>query len=110
MFLKALTLKGFKSFAEPTTLAQRLYNVGQPYLKEIVDGVREQSRDFYTAKVVSDNEDPTQSPVVHYVTRLDVVLKTDPFEPESGETLRLIRTWLDKELTKARDVFTIRRG
>jgi putative drug exporter of the RND superfamily len=33
-----------------------------------------------------------------YVTRLDVILHSDPFEHESTETLALIQTWLREEL------------
>ena len=40
-----------------------------------------------------------------YVTRLDVVLKTDPFDPKSNETLDLIEMWLKQDLPRsARDV------
>src|SRR5262249_40450632 len=35
-----------------------------------------------------------------FVTRLDIVLRTDPFEPESLETLALIQAWLRDVLPK----------
>jgi RND superfamily putative drug exporter len=38
------------------------------------------------------------------VTRLDVVTHSDPFAPESAETLALIQTWLREELPKYRYV------
>jgi putative drug exporter of the RND superfamily len=33
-----------------------------------------------------------------FVTRLDVVCRSDPFDPESKNTLGLIQTWLEREL------------
>src|SRR5262249_56915959 len=36
-----------------------------------------------------------------HVTRLDVVLKTDPFDPRSLPTLDLIQTWLREELPRS---------
>ena len=33
-----------------------------------------------------------------FVTRLDVVCRSDPFDPESKATLGLIQTWLEREL------------
>ena len=35
-----------------------------------------------------------------FVTRLDVVPRTDPFDPDSAETLELIQLWLRDELPK----------
>jgi RND superfamily putative drug exporter len=35
-----------------------------------------------------------------FVTRLDVVPRTDPFDPESAETLEVIQLWLREELPK----------
>jgi len=36
-----------------------------------------------------------------YVTRLDVVLKTDPFDPKSNDTLDLIELWLKQDLPRS---------
>src|SRR5207247_178983 len=41
---------------------------------------------------------PPSTPAKKYVTRLDLVLKTDPFEAASAATLQLIKTWLTYEL------------
>jgi RND superfamily putative drug exporter len=49
------------------------------------------ARDFYVAEL-TDGSDR------HYVTRLDVILHTDPFAPESIRTAQLIQVWLDKLL------------
>ena len=51
------------------------------------------ARDFYVASV--KNEDETQ-----YVTRLDVVLKSEPFEAASRATLTDIEDWLTRELPR----------
>lgn len=62
----------------------------------MVQGLTEQinraAGDFYRARL--------PGAVPRYVTRLDVVLHTDPFEPRSIETLELIQLWLREELPK----------
>src|SRR5205085_1419847 len=52
------------------------------------------AREFYVAPVagVSGPE---------FVTRLDVVFQSDPFEPASIETMELIQTWLRDELPRS---------
>lgn len=49
------------------------------------------ARSFYVAKV--GDKGPAK-----YVTRLDVVMNTDPFDPKSVATLELLQTWLDERL------------
>ena len=49
------------------------------------------ARDFYVSRMA--DEDKPQ-----YVTRLDVVLKSDPFDPVSFQTLKIIQVWLRDEL------------
>src|SRR5262249_51580313 len=51
--------------------------------------------DYYVAKVSVDGEKPG---AVKFVTRIDVILKSDPFDAASVETMRLIQTWLRTEL------------
>jgi RND superfamily putative drug exporter len=41
---------------------------------------------------------PPTSDTTRFVTRLDVVLKTDPFDPQSIPTLDLLQVWLRDEL------------
>jgi RND superfamily putative drug exporter len=45
------------------------------------------------------NSDLSRGP--RFVTRLDVVLRSDPFDQASKETLNLIQIWLDHELPKS---------
>jgi RND superfamily putative drug exporter len=63
-----------------------------------VDEVREQTdrsaRDFYLAEL------PDAPDGRRFVTRLDLVLRSDPFAPASGETLDVIQTWLRDELPR----------
>jgi RND superfamily putative drug exporter len=60
-----------------------------------LDGLAEQAnratREFYLAKVASEG-------APRFVTRLDVVFRTDPFDAASTSTLDLIQTWLKEEL------------
>ncbi len=55
--------------------------------------VREQANGFYLAKLAC-----ADGP--RFVTRLDVVLRSDPFDAASLATLELIQTWLEKELPR----------
>ena len=50
------------------------------------------ARAHYMAKIDEPGE---EKPI--YVTRLDVILKTDPFDPASAKTLGLLQTWLKME-------------
>ena len=59
---------------------------------EMVDAARE----HYVATLPS--ADGSAKP--RYLTRLDVILKTDPFDQESLATLKLIQTWLRDVLPK----------
>jgi RND superfamily putative drug exporter len=67
-------------------------------LRKGVDEVREQTdhsaREFYLAEL------PDAPDGRRYVTRLDLVLRSDPFAPASGETLGVIQTWLRNELPR----------
>lgn len=59
----------------------------QPFLQTWHDESIAEARGHYVKKIRSDTE-----PV--YVTKIDVILKTDPFEPASVETLKTLQTWL----------------
>jgi RND superfamily putative drug exporter len=50
------------------------------------DQVHKATRAFYSSKTGG-----------RHVTRLDVVLRTDPFDPRSAATLEILRTWLEDE-------------
>jgi RND superfamily putative drug exporter len=58
----------------------------------IQDRVHQMARAFYLAR----RTDETGS--IRHVTRLDIVLKSDPFDPASLTTLEAIQNWLREEL------------
>jgi RND superfamily putative drug exporter len=59
--------------------------------EQVEETARKAARSFYEAEI------PT--PAGHrYVTRLDVVLKADPFDPRSVPTLELLQAWLRDKL------------
>jgi RND superfamily putative drug exporter len=58
----------------------------------VTDQVNRVTRDFYVANIPGPDGTP------RYVTRLDVVLCTDPFDPRSQPTLELIQLWLREHL------------
>jgi RND superfamily putative drug exporter len=66
----------------------------QPTVEAFRAEVASKAREHYVADIVAGTE---EAPVKRYVTRMDVVLKSDPFEPESQATLELIQTWLKHE-------------
>jgi RND superfamily putative drug exporter len=68
----------------------------------VTDTVNRTAREFYVARLTGE---PTR-----YVTRLDVVLATDPFDPRSNPTLDLIQTWLREELPRSTQALGAVRG
>lgn len=54
---------------------------------------RQLARQFYVADLPQDGDGN-----VRHVTRLDVVLRSDPFDPRSQETTEVIQAWLREEL------------
>ena len=64
-----------------------------PMLEDLRKEVHQTSCEHYMAQIPADG---THGP--RFVTRLDVVLKSDPFEPQSAETLGLIQTWLHEQV------------
>ncbi len=78
-------------------------------LGPIVNLVREhmlrKSSEHYVAAIggdtSADDSEEASAEAERYVTRLDIILKTDPFEPKSAETLSTIKTWLWKELPRS---------
>ncbi len=61
-------------------------------VQSVTGHINKATRAFYVTKLAR----PGQRPV--FVTRLDVVLHTDPFDPRSAGTLETIQTWLDRQL------------
>jgi RND superfamily putative drug exporter len=66
------------------------------FLSSFAAEARTVARKRYVAEVPPDG--PGGPPL--YVTRLDIILHSDPFNPASVETLRLVRTWLAQELPR----------
>ena len=91
-------------------LFNQLLIMVQPMLKTWHDKAIVESHDHYVAKIEagkgvrppefkgSDPFSDTGRPQTVYVTKLDVILKTDPFDPASAETLKLLQTWLRVDL------------
>lgn len=73
-------------------------NLFQAMWTNVIQGVTDQvgrvTRDFYIARI------PGPDGVPHHVTRLDVVLHTDPFDPGSIPTLEMIQLWLRENLPR----------
>jgi RND superfamily putative drug exporter len=68
--------------------------------RTVVQGYNDQvlraARTFYLGKLAE-----RQGRRPRYVTRLDVVLNTDPFDPRSAATLELLQTWLEEDLPRS---------
>jgi RND superfamily putative drug exporter len=55
--------------------------------------IHKATRSFYIARVTGE-----PGTGVRHVTRLDVVPRSDPFDPQSAETLEVIQAWLREQL------------
>lgn len=73
---------------EDCTWRGKLWNVAQPILCDFCCFLQIQARPHYVGSMEAECGG------TRHVTRIDVVLKTDPFEPESAETLKLIELCL----------------
>jgi RND superfamily putative drug exporter len=71
-----------------TGVFNQLLLLVQPMLKSWHDEAIVEARSHYVAKLESSNKETV------YVTKVDVILKTDPFEPASAETLKVLQSWL----------------
>jgi RND superfamily putative drug exporter len=82
---------------EQEGLARTLLLFLHPYLDQFRQEMLGGARDHYAARIqIEAPGDSTPRP--RHVTRIDVVLHTDPFEPASVEALRTIQTWLRDDL------------
>ncbi len=77
-------------------LIHQLLTLVQPVLRDWHDEAIEEARGHYVAKI--EMPDSAGAPQTVFVTRLDVILKTDPFDSASVETLKLLQTWLAVDL------------
>jgi RND superfamily putative drug exporter len=74
-------------------LAGLFRTVGRRVAQGVLNQADRAAQEFYLAQL--------PGPEARHVTRLDIVLKSDPFEPDSTESLELIQTWLANELPRA---------
>jgi RND superfamily putative drug exporter len=71
---------------------------GQGGLFGILDQARKAAREYYVSTLpAADGSGGTKS----YVTRIDVILRSDPFDAASAATLKLVQTWLNEELPRS---------
>jgi RND superfamily putative drug exporter len=70
-----------------------LFHTMRRGLLQLRDDIGQTVRDFYVARVPGAGETRAR-----FVTRLDVVLRSDPFAPQSQATLNLLQTWLTERL------------
>jgi RND superfamily putative drug exporter len=81
----------------PGPLDQLLQIMPSDFLRSFLEEARSIARKHYVALVPAEGAGgPPQ-----YVTRLDLILKSDPFDPAGVETMKLVRTWLRQELPRS---------
>jgi putative drug exporter of the RND superfamily len=68
----------------------------QPALTQFQDEMIVQGKPHYIAQYAEAPRDGAAA-ITKYATRLDIVLNSDPFEPRSAQTLRILQTWLHDE-------------
>src|SRR5262249_6771775 len=71
----------------------------QPALTQFQDEMIVQGKPHYVAQFAAGSRDGGGA-VTKYATRFDIVLNSDPFDPRSAQTLRILQTWLDDELVR----------
>ena len=79
------------TIASKGLLGQLFHVLGDP-LQKLADQSEQSARAFYVAKMPAGVSGP------RYVTRLDVVLRSDPFAAASMVTLRELQCWLHDRL------------
>lgn len=79
-----------------TGIVHQLLTLMQPMLRTWHDETVAQAREHYVSTIDIDGTDGKKEKV--YVTKIDVILKTDPFEPASVETLKLLQAWIRVDL------------
>jgi RND superfamily putative drug exporter len=77
----------------------------EPIVQSFREGMQDIGRDHYVARLENDGASASHQ---RFLTRLDVILKSDPFEQESMATLGLIQTWLEEVLPRTSLVGSIR--
>jgi len=74
----------------------RLKSLWRGVMQGLNDQINHTASEFYLARLPRTKADGPP----RFVTRLDVVLRSDPFDAESLQTLELIQLWLREELPK----------
>jgi putative drug exporter of the RND superfamily len=74
----------------------QLLTLVQPFLRNVHDESVSEAQPHFVAQIEMETPDGTKETV--HVTKIDVILKTDPFDPASAETLKTIQTWLKVDL------------
>jgi RND superfamily putative drug exporter len=69
----------------------QLLTLLQPVLESWHDESVKEAREHYVAKIEADGK-------TKYVAKIDVILKTDPFDAASAETLKMLQTWIRVDL------------
>ncbi len=79
---------------EPVRLAN-LVNAFRPgFLDNLLKTARQAARNHYTGTMASPEG-------TEFVTRIDVILKSDPFDAKSQDTMKEVQTWLTEELPRS---------
>jgi RND superfamily putative drug exporter len=74
-------------------------------MHEVAGKIQQAASEFYVARLPAPTpggpDHRAGRPAARHVTRLDVVLHTDPFDPRSTRTLELIELWLREKLPES---------
>lgn len=90
-------LSGIGSNRQPSPVKKTLFKtMWRNVVQGLTDQINRAAGEFYLARLPGTQSNGSP----RYVTRLDVVLRSDPFDSASIETLELIQLWLRDELPK----------
>jgi putative drug exporter of the RND superfamily len=89
------TIAPVRSAGAKNKLGTLLHSVHLSPNDILQDQIDRSARPYYVASITGDDGRPRS------VTRLDVILKTDPFAPESIATLNVLETWLRTDLPRS---------
>jgi RND superfamily putative drug exporter len=106
--VRALTRPLGQAIPEPARQAQQASAWAAAWQK-VVDSIDSQVRRMAGQHYLSTIPPKDGAPARH-VTRLEVVLETDPFDPRSAATLGSIQTWISSELPNDSRAFGPVRG
>jgi RND superfamily putative drug exporter len=90
-------LPGTEASGTPSLLEQLLPLLPGDFLQRFLEEARQLTRQHYVAVLPKGTAEGRPL----YVTRLDLILHSDPFDPASIATLRQVQAWLNHELPLA---------